>query len=359
MARRDAVERVTELLRTAPPAPMVGVIAGHLERLAGDTMWDVRHAVAHALLHLHHDTFDRILGKLLDDSNTYVRTTADNTMRRRRRVTRAAERKEEDLESVVSRINRLRARFPEDVVEEALEVGRAYYEAAAATATHDILTILTALREQLRSHRRELDRRKVARKAWEPVLDRAESRCDALEAIASSMKMFADRTRPVFHKENVLEMVEDALGIVRDRHRADPEPAEIEANVSIDRHLVIDAPRVQLVQALSNVIRNAYESIAGRGVVSITGKVGDDGQIVLRITDNGCGIATEDTDAAFLPGISTKKHSRPHCSGFGLAIAQKVVEVECRGHIRIESVEGTGTTVTIVLPMEREPEDEE
>ena len=66
-------------------------------------------------------------------------------------------------------------------------------------------------------------------------------------------------------------------------------------------------------------------------------------------------MASADIDAILLPGVSTKKKKKEHkmdCTGFGLAIAQKVIEVECNGQLRIDSEEGAGTTVTVVLPVE-------
>lgn len=355
MHRRDGVERATELLRTRPGADVVAAIAGHLERLSGDESWDVRHVVARAVQHLHHAAFDRIISRLLEDPSAYVKSAAETSFKRRRRVVRGDERREEDLDSVVAAIDALRSRCSPEVAERAIGVGRAYYEFAAATTTHDILGILTALRELLKSHRAELARRRVPKKAWEATLDKADRRCQTIQSIADSMKMFADRTPPEFRKENVRAMVSEAVGIVRDRLKAEAAPPEVELNLSIEKQLAIDAPRLKLVQVLTNVIRNAFEAIDGEGVVSITAKVNDRAELVLRVTDNGCGIAAEDLDSVFLPGISTKKkkQDRTDCTGFGLAITHKIIEGECRGTLRIESEEGAGTTVTIVLPVEQ------
>ena len=356
MARREGVDRVADLLKTAPAPDVVAAVAGRLDQLAGDPIWDVRRSVAFALQHLHHTFFDRIISRLTDDQNSYVRSTAENTLKRRRRVIRAAEQREEDLDSVVARINRLRARHPAELVNQAVDIGRAYYEVSAATATHDILSVLTALRELLKTHRKELEKRKVPKVAWLDHLENADRRCLAIESIAQGMKMFADQTPPVFHREYVLAMVQEAVGIARDRLKADPNAPHVREDISIEKHIMIDAPRQKLVQVLTNIVRNAFEAIEGQGVVSITGKVNDSNHLVLRFTDNGCGIAREDIDAILLPGVSTKKKKEKtiDCSGYGLAIVQKIIEVECNGQLRIESEEGTGTTVTVILPVEQE-----
>lgn len=356
--RSEAVKRASDLLKNIPSLPTVARVAEHFGRLAKDPKWDVRNAVAFALQFLNHTSFDQTLAKLLDDPNDYVRRTADKTLRRRRRLTRLAERREEEVESVLDKLNRLRNRYGPDLAREAVNFGRVYYEVVASTTAHDILNVLTALKQSLVTLRKELERRKVPKKAWLEDSEKAVRRCTTIEYIAGDMKRFADQSPPVYQKVNVLDLLNETIGMVQDRFFEDPDAAEITVDVNVVRHLMIDAPRVKLVQALTNIVKNAFEAIEGEGAVSVNAKLNESGELVLRVADTGCGIAPDDLREAFLPGSSTKKGKpgRSENTGMGLAIAQKIIESECRGQIRIESREGTGTLVTVVLPSEHEPD---
>jgi signal transduction histidine kinase len=63
----------------------------------------------------------------------------------------------------------------------------------------------------------------------------------------------------------------------------------------------------------------------------------------------------------FFPGKSTKKGNlrTEHNTGWGLSIARKIVEDDCRGELWLESELGRGTTITVVLPTRRGEEVEQ
>jgi len=69
----------------------------------------------------------------------------------------------------------------------------------------------------------------------------------------------------------------------------------------------------------------------------------------VTFADTGCGIAEEDQARIFEPFFTTKERG----TGLGLAITKQLIELH-HGTIRIASVPGEGTTVTICLPLFRE-----
>jgi two-component system sporulation sensor kinase A len=71
------------------------------------------------------------------------------------------------------------------------------------------------------------------------------------------------------------------------------------------------------------------------------------GQIVLKIADEGCGIPPEIAYRVFDPYFSTKESG----TGLGLPITRTIIEKH-NGEIAFESGEGKGTTVTVTLPAE-------
>jgi signal transduction histidine kinase len=63
------------------------------------------------------------------------------------------------------------------------------------------------------------------------------------------------------------------------------------------------------------------------------------------LSDQGCGISERDLVHIFDPFYSSKAQG----TGLGLAICHQLVN-ECRGKIQVQSVEGKGTTVELILP---------
>lgn len=103
----------------------------------------------------------------------------------------------------------------------------------------------------------------------------------------------------------------------------------------------------RLKQVFINVIDNAIKYSDRGGRVRIeTADMGGHVQIV--VGDTGVGISAED-----LPNIKQKfykaNRSRPG-SGIGLALADEIVKRH-KGRLDIDSEEGVGTTVTIMLPV--------
>ena len=93
-----------------------------------------------------------------------------------------------------------------------------------------------------------------------------------------------------------------------------------------------------------NLVQNALDAVAERGMISITGR-GTATQVQLQVCDTGCGIAAERLERIFEPLYTTK----PGGTGLGLYIVQEIVAAH-RGQITVASGEGQGTTFTITLP---------
>lgn len=113
-------------------------------------------------------------------------------------------------------------------------------------------------------------------------------------------------------------------------------------NSADDFPLNID--RSWTVEAVQNIIKNCIEHTDTGGTISITSEnthIFD----VIRIRDNGCGIAAED-----LPHIFERfyhgKNSSNDSVGIGLALAKAVLEKE-NADISVTSTEGVGTEFVI------------
>lgn len=98
-------------------------------------------------------------------------------------------------------------------------------------------------------------------------------------------------------------------------------------------------------QALGNLIENAALSYPDRrGEIEIATSVRGR-EIVITVTDSGCGIAPDKLERVFTPFYS----SRPDGTGLGLPLAARIIEMH-NGRLTLTSETGRGTVATIVLP---------
>ena len=69
-AIRDGVEQAGDMLRTQQVDDQLrGQLASRLLSLSSHPKWEVRKAVAHAVLFLRHDAFHAVIARIVDDDN--------------------------------------------------------------------------------------------------------------------------------------------------------------------------------------------------------------------------------------------------------------------------------------------------
>ncbi len=109
------------------------------------------------------------------------------------------------------------------------------------------------------------------------------------------------------------------------------------------------ADRVQLQQALMNLMLNGIEAMGDTGgELRIKSQLAEAGQVLISVTDAGVGLPTEKTDQIFNAFFTTK----PHGTGLGLAITRSIVESH-GGRIWATANSGSGTTFRFTMPHQR------
>jgi signal transduction histidine kinase len=104
-----------------------------------------------------------------------------------------------------------------------------------------------------------------------------------------------------------------------------------------------------LYDLLVNLIRNAADASAARPAPIHVGLTGDAATLRLTVRDQGSGIRAQDLERIFEPGFTTKEFGEG--SGMGLVVVQSVVRNMFAGSITVDSKLGTGTTITVTLPV--------
>ncbi|PTX63153.1 histidine kinase/DNA gyrase B/HSP90-like ATPase [Kordia periserrulae] len=111
-------------------------------------------------------------------------------------------------------------------------------------------------------------------------------------------------------------------------------------------NVYINADAHLLEQVLINIILNSVEAEASDRplVINVHAEKTIEGTTVIRIQDNGKGIAPEVIDNVFIPFFSTKKSG----SGIGLSLCKQIMLLH-GGKIQLKSVENKGTTTSLIF----------
>ncbi len=164
---------------------------------------------------------------------------------------------------------------------------------------------------------------------------------------------FARMPAPDMRKEDIGKLVEQAVFLQRTarqdvRFDFTPPPEEI--------HLACDSSQVG--QALTNLLKNAIESIEGRhgqegeaapaGAIAVTVHT-EDGHCVIDICDNGKGLPKADRSRLTEPYVTTRERG----TGLGLAIVKKIME-DHGGNLILRDREEGGAIVSLIFPLREE-----
>src|ERR1700751_571608 len=161
-----------------------------------------------------------------------------------------------------------------------------------------------------------------------------------------------DRLRSLYKKSppqrelvDVNEVVREMLGLLR----SEANRYSIVTRSALAPDLPkITADRVQLQQVFMNLILNAIEAMKDTGGdLTIKTELGQEGPLLISVSDTGVGLPAENRDEIFNAFFTTK----PEGSGMGLAISRSIVESH-GGRLWATPNDGRGATFQLTLPAE-------
>jgi two-component system nitrogen regulation sensor histidine kinase NtrY len=136
---------------------------------------------------------------------------------------------------------------------------------------------------------------------------------------------------------------EDAVRAVITLHGAAGAPIDFEAEPCPD----LNADRDQVVQVVTNLVQNAQQALAGRANGRVAVRLArEQDKLVLSVSDNGPGIASEMRGRLFEPYATTKAEG----TGLGLSIVERIV-VEHGGEISAGDAPSGGAAFVVKLPL--------
>ncbi|GAA3514235.1 sensor histidine kinase [Aquimarina addita] len=132
------------------------------------------------------------------------------------------------------------------------------------------------------------------------------------------------------------------------RHLMQPslDRKDILFNVVVDASLEIEIDRHLIEQVLINLLLNAIEACQSNTEpkIVLSAHKSVEGDIFIKVADNGKGIPDEIADKIFIPFFTTKKNG----SGIGLSLSKQIMLLH-NGTIQIHSIEGEGSVLSLVF----------
>jgi len=175
---------------------------------------------------------------------------------------------------------------------------------------------------------------------FEELIDTNIEGLERIAKITRALKRFARPDSGGRAFVNINEGIKDTLVMVNNQLKF-----RVKVHEDFGDIPMLDCNIGQLNQVFMNLIINASQAM-DRGDLWIR-TWSDDHDVYIRIRDNGTGIPPDQINNIFDPFYTTKESG----TGLGLSISYRIIQ-EHRGEIVVESEGGSGTSMTIKLPVE-------
>jgi len=182
------------------------------------------------------------------------------------------------------------------------------------------------------------DRRQASREYLE-VMRRNVAAADSM---IRELLAFAQPREPFLRAMDVTESLDRACFLLRGEFA--------KHGVEVVQQYASTLPRIegdleQLEQIFLNLLLNAVQAMDQGGTITIRAAFDPPEGVRVELMDTGRGIPKEHLYRIFEPFFTTRERG----TGLGLAIAYRHVEAH-RGRLTVESEQGRGTRVTVLLP---------
>ena len=220
-----------------------------------------------------------------------------------------------------------------------------------SSVSHELRTPLTAIRGWGETVKMSIgvDDELVSR-GMEVVLSEADRLSSLVEELLDFSRMQSGRLTVNTMPIDVSELLRTVADMYTELARQ--QGIELSYTPPVQNSIVLGDPD-RLKQVFINIIDNAVKYTEKGGLVLVV-QSREEGCVQILVKDTGVGIPAADLDHVKEKFFKSNKTVRG--SGIGLAVADEIIK-QHRGLLFLESTEGVGTTVTIVLPL-YEPEEE-
>ncbi len=215
-----------------------------------------------------------------------------------------------------------------------------------SSVSHELRTPLTAIKGWGETLMYDNTDKKDMQKGMHVIMSETERLSSMVEELLDFSRMQSGKLKLIMGKFDLIAELSDAVLMYTQKAKRE------------EKSLIYNEPEIfesyygdknRLRQVFINVIDNALKYSDGGDSITVSAALKSNVYII-AVEDTGCGISSND-----LPKIKNKFYKANltrRGSGIGLAVADEIV---CRhgGSLSVDSIEGSGTTVTIHLPLKR------
>jgi putative PEP-CTERM system histidine kinase len=202
---------------------------------------------------------------------------------------------------------------------------------------HDLKNSVSALSMLTQNARKRFD---------EPAF-----RVDALKTLTRTVERMQKLVGRLSSRQAATEFEFESVPLdelVRDTVASLPLGPKLRLELALDPAPSVRADTDAIQRVIQNLITNAAEAMEGEGTITVSVGARDE-QVTCAVIDTGCGMSQEFIRTSlFVPFQTTKKGGW----GIGLYQAREIMTAHA-GRIDVSSLEGRGTTVTLVFPEEK------
>ena len=232
------------------------------------------------------------------------------------------------LESTSAEVRRLQA--------EVIQTERlAALGEAAAVVAHEVrnpLATLTNITQLLRQQSGGSERA-------EELLSMQQNEVSRLDRLVEDLLSFTRPLQPRLANVELTDLIRSVTALAEPRAAAARVHLEVDPGPQQELHADLD----QLHMALGNVLQNAIEASPQDGCVRVqVNRL--DGQLSLRVEDEGAGVPAELLDRVFEPFFTTRAQG----SGLGLAITKRIMKAH-GGEVRVSNLSSRGARFELVF----------
>ena len=214
-----------------------------------------------------------------------------------------------------------------------------------AGIAHEINNPLFVITGYLDVIREMVDSEDVTAEDLADITVKLETASQAIVKLVSGLKTYVRIEETALVPIDLNSAIEESLGLVSFLYRQD--------NIELRNEQAQGSPVImgnigKLQQVLMNLLSNARDAMESspERVISVQ-TCTENGNVVLELSDTGCGIEADKLRKIFASGYTTKPVGKG--SGMGLNLVRKMVQ-EMNGKIRADSEPGKGTTFRLEFP---------
>jgi signal transduction histidine kinase len=174
------------------------------------------------------------------------------------------------------------------------------------------------------------------------MMGRALEEIERVEKLINALLNYASPPLSEFSEGEIKVVIEETLFFFR--KACEKAGVSLVSTLAEIPAFVFDQDKIR--QMLLNLLRNSLIATDSGGVITVATGI-EDGVMILKVSDTGQGISSDDIPHVFEP-FFTRSHGG---TGLGLSITQRIV-AEHHGVISVKSIEREGTVFTVKLPLE-------